>query len=300
MTLYGVHAGTEGASIQEVLAFWQKVESLRYGWISAWDHFYPIMGGGGGQGSFESVSTHAALALSTSKVRIGVLVYSVGYRHPAVLANAISTIDHLSGGRAQASLGAGWAKEEYAGYGIPFPAVGERIDMFEEGIQCVAGLLREERCTFQGKHFQLHDAALGVRPVQPRLPVWVGGEGEKRTIPLAARVADGWDSPLGPAASDFARKVGVLERECERVGRDPASVHRSAHVAIVRDEEELRERFGDYDDTVAGGAVAFGSDDRVLERIKEFEGAGADQILFAGAVREGTEQLERVATLLHL
>jgi alkanesulfonate monooxygenase SsuD/methylene tetrahydromethanopterin reductase-like flavin-dependent oxidoreductase (luciferase family) len=298
MTLYGVHAGTEGASIQDVLEFWRKVESLGYGWISAWDHFYPIMGGGAG--SFESVSTHAALAMVTSKVRIGVLVYSVGYRHPAVLANAISTIDHLSGGRAQASLGAGWAKEEYDGYGLPFPPVGERIGMFEEGIQCIAGLLREERCTFQGRHFQLHDAALGVRPVQPRLPVWVGGEGEKRTIPLAARIADGWDSPLGPAASDFARKVGVLERECERAGRDPLSVHRSAHIAIVRDEQELRERFGDYDYSVSGGAVAFGSDEQVLERIREFEAAGADQILFAGAVREGTEQLERVAALLGL
>ena len=299
MTRYGVHAGTEGASIEDVLAFWRKIESLGYEWVSAWDHFYPIMGGGGA-GSFESVSTQAALALSTSRAQIGVLVYSVGYRHPAVLANAISTIDHLSGGRAQASLGAGWAKEEYDAYGLRFPAVGERIDMLEEGVQCIAGLLHEDRFSFQGAHFQLHDAALGVRPVQARVPVWVGGEGEKRTIPLAARVADGWDSPLGPTAADFARKVGVLEQACERIGRDPASIHRSAHVAIVRDEQELRERFGSYDDTVVGGAVAFGSDDRIVERIKEFEEAGADQILFAGAVREGTEQLERVAALLGL
>jgi alkanesulfonate monooxygenase SsuD/methylene tetrahydromethanopterin reductase-like flavin-dependent oxidoreductase (luciferase family) len=299
MTLYGVHAGTEGASIENVQGFWHKVESLGFGWISAWDHFYPITGKGGA-GSFESVSTQAALALSTSQVRIGVLVYSVGYRHPAVLANAVATIDHLSGGRAEASLGAGWAKDEYDAYGLPFPAVGERIDMLEEGVQCIAGLLHEDRFTFQGSHFQLSDAALGVRPMQARLPVWVGGEGEKRTIPLAARVADGWDSPLGPSASDFARKVGVLERACEAIGRDPASIHRSAHVAVVRDEEELRERFGSYDYTVTGGAVAFGSDDQILERIKEFEEAGADQVLFAGAIREGTEQLERVASLLGL
>jgi alkanesulfonate monooxygenase SsuD/methylene tetrahydromethanopterin reductase-like flavin-dependent oxidoreductase (luciferase family) len=293
-----VHAGTEGASIEDVLRFWRTVESLGYGWISAWDHFYPIMGRGAG--SFESVSTHAALALTTSRVHIGVLVYSVGYRHPAVLANAISTIDHLSGGRAQASFGAGWAKDEYEGYGLPFPSVGGRISMLEEGAECLSGLLHEERFTFDGKHFQLHDAALGMRPVQARLPVWVGGEGERRTIPLAARVADGWDSPLGPAAPDFARKVGVLERECERNSRDPATVHRSAHIAIVRDEQGLRERFGGYDDSVPGGAVVFGSDDRILSRIKEFEEAGADQILFAGAVTEGTEQLERVAALLDL
>jgi alkanesulfonate monooxygenase SsuD/methylene tetrahydromethanopterin reductase-like flavin-dependent oxidoreductase (luciferase family) len=297
VTRYGVHAGTEGATMDDVLAFWQHIEALGFEWISVWDHFYPIMGSGGA-GSFESVASQAALATTTSRVRIGVLVYSVGYRHPAVLANAVSTIDHLSGGRAEASLGAGWAKEEYDAYGLPFPGVGERIDQMIEGAECIAGLLHEERFSFEGRHFQLHDAAVGVRPVQPRVPVWIGGEGEKRTIPLAARIADGWDSPLGPSASDFARKVTVLERACGEAGRDPASIRRSAHIAVVRDEEQVRERFGSYDYAVADGAVAFGSDDQVLDRIKAYENAGADQILFAGAVREGAEQLERVAELL--
>lgn len=299
MTLYGVHAGTEGASIEEVLTYWRKVESLGFSWISVWDHFYAIMGRDGA-GSFESVASQAALAMATSRVRIGVLVYSVGYRHPAVLANAISTIDHLSGGRAEASLGAGWAKDEYDAYGLAFLPIGTRIDMMTEGVECLAGLLHEERFTFEGSHFQLKDASLGVRPVQARVPVWVGGMGEKRTIPLAARVADGWDSPLGPSAAEFAGKVGVLERECERIGRDPSSIRRSAHIGLVRDEAELHDRFGDYEVTDVGGAVLFGSDDKVLDGIKAFERAGANQILFAGAVREGTEQLERVAELLSI
>ncbi len=287
MTLYGVHAGTEGSSIEDVLAYWRKVESLGFGWISVWDHFYPIMRGGSA-GSFESVASQAALAMATSRVRVGVLVYSVGYRHPAVLANAISTIDHLSGGRAEASLGAGWAKDEYDAYGLAFPGVGERIDMLAEGVEC------------QGRHFQLKDASLGMRPAQPRVPVWVGGMGEKRIVPLAARVADGWDSPLGPSAEEFARKVSVLERECERIGRDPSSIHRSAHIGLVKDEQELRERFGTYGYTSVAGSVLFGSDDQVLDGVKAFERAGADQILFAGAVREGTEQLERVAASLNI
>src|SRR5438034_962962 len=246
MTLYGVHAGTEGSSIDDVLAFWRRVESLGFGWISVWDHFYPIMGGGG-SGSFDSVASQTALAMATSRARIGVLVYSVGYRHPAVLANAVSTIDQLSGGRAEVALGAGWAKDEYDAYGLPFPGVGERIDMLTEGVECLAGLLHEERFSFEGKHFQLKDATLGVRPVQPRVPVWVGGMGEKRIIPLAARVADGWDSPLGPSAEEFAQKVSVLERECARIGRDPNSIRRSAHIGLVKDEQELRQRFGGYE-----------------------------------------------------
>jgi alkanesulfonate monooxygenase SsuD/methylene tetrahydromethanopterin reductase-like flavin-dependent oxidoreductase (luciferase family) len=299
MTVYGVHAGTEGASIEAVLAYWRKVESLGFGWISVWDHFYPLTDRGG-SGSFESVASHAALALATSRARVGVLVYSVGYRHPAVLANAVSTIDHLSGGRAEASLGAGWAEVEYDGYGLAFPAVRERIDLLAEGVECLAGLLHHDRFSFDGRHFHLKDASLGVHPVQRRLPVWVGGMGEKRVIPLAARVADGWDSPLGPSAEEFARKVRVLERECERIDRDPNSIHRSAHVGVVRDEQELRDRFGASESGSVAGCVLFGSDEQLLNGIKAFEQAGADQVLFAGAIRYGTEQLERIAALLHL
>src|SRR6266542_6402859 len=123
------------------------------------DHFYPLEADGPGAGSFDAVASHTALAGTTTKARVGVLVYSVGYRHPAVLANAISTIDHLSGGRAEASLGAGWAKDEYDAYGLAFPGVGERIDMLAEGVECLAGLLHQERFSFEGRHFQLKDAS---------------------------------------------------------------------------------------------------------------------------------------------
>lgn len=301
MTLYGVHAGTEGASIEEVVAYWGAVESLGFGWISTWDHFYPIMGArSGGIGSFEAVATHAALAMATSRVRIGVLVYAVGYRNTAILANAISTIDHLSRGRVEASLGAGWAQAEYDAYGIPFPPIGERLDAMAEGAEALARLLHEEHVTFQGTHVRLQDARLGVRPVQAHVPVWLGGTGEKRTIPLAARLADGWDSPLGPSAEVFGRKAAVLERECERIGRDPATIRRSAHIALVRDEEQQRELFGEYEAMDVGSAVLYGPDDRLLEGVTAFEDAGADQVLFAGSVVEGTEQLERIAGLLGL
>ena len=123
---------------------------------------------------------------------------------------------------------------------------------------------------------------------------------------ILARLATGEASvtelaePFEMSMPAVSKHLKVLERACEAIGRDPASIHRSAHVAVVRDEEELRERFGSYDYTVTDGAVAFGSDDQVLERIKTFEEAGADQILFAGAIREGTEQLERVAALMSI
>jgi alkanesulfonate monooxygenase SsuD/methylene tetrahydromethanopterin reductase-like flavin-dependent oxidoreductase (luciferase family) len=293
VTVYGVHAGTEGASIAEVLSFWRKVESLGYGWISVWDHFLPMSAS---TGSFESVSSHAALACTAQRVRVGVLVYAVGYRHPAVLANAISTIDHLSRGRADVAIGAGWAEAEYHAYGIPFPLARERLDQMEEALQCLAGLLHNERFNFQGRHFHLTDAALGVRPLQARVPLWVGGVGEKRVLPMAARYADGWDAPLQPSPKEFAHKVQVLERACEDIGRDPASIHRSAHVAVVEDEAQARARFGDQQ----VGGVVWGSDGRVLDFINSYVEAGADQVLIAGALRWGADQIERAAGLLKL
>lgn len=298
MTRYGVHAGTEGASIEEVVEFWRRVEALGYEWISVWDHFYSTEGEG--RGSFEAVATHAALGCMTTRARVGVLVYSVGYRHPAVLANAVSTIDHLSGGRAEVGIGAGWLESEYRGYGLPFEPTGQRIDKLGEGVRCLTGLLHNERFTFEGRYFQLADAFLGVRAIQDRVPVWVGGEGERRVIPMAARYADGWDAPLGPSAEEFAHKVRVLERACAEIGRDPATIRRSAHVAVVRDEEDLRAKFGEYEYDVRPGAVLMGSDDQVLEGIRAYEEAGADQVLFAGNISWGTEELERLAELLHL
>ena len=299
MTRYGVHAGTEGSSIDDVLAYWRTVEALGFEWISVWDHFYPIMGGGGA-GSFESVASQAALAMATSRVRIGVLVYSVGYRHPAVLANAVSTIDHLSGGRAEASLGAGWAKDEYDALRSRIPRR-RGTDRHAHRGRGMRGRTAPRGAVQLRRHALPAEGRLPRGPPVAATRPGVGGrDGRERVIPLAARVADGWDSPLGPSPEDFARKVGVLERECERIGRDPASIRRSAHIALVRDEQELKERFGSYEYTGVAGAVLFGSDDRVLDGIKAFERAGADQILFAGAVREGTEQLERVAALMQI
>ncbi|MEZ5219405.1 MAG: LLM class flavin-dependent oxidoreductase [Ilumatobacteraceae bacterium] len=120
MTKFGVHTGPQNTTMPELRGAWRLAEELGFDWISIWDHFYAATDGTEPE-CFEGVACHAALACDTSKVRCGSLVYSIGYRHPAVLANAICTIDHLSGGRAELGLGAGWADFEYAAYGILFP-----------------------------------------------------------------------------------------------------------------------------------------------------------------------------------
>ena len=241
-TTFGVHTGLQHTTVGELVELWKRIEAAGFDWISIWDHFYAADLTGDPH-CLEAVACHAALATTTERVRCGSLVYCVGYRHPAVLANALATIDHLSGGRADIGLGAGWSQLEYDAYGIPFPPVRDRMDMLEEAAQCVRGLLHDDKTTFSGRHFGLVDAQCVPRPVQARLPVWVGGGGERRTLRIAARFADGWNVPF-VSPEQFAGKRAVLHRHCEEVGRDPAEIRCAVNVGLAWKEEDLEPQFG--------------------------------------------------------
>jgi F420-dependent oxidoreductase-like protein len=295
MTVYGVHAGLQNTSMEGLRSLWRRIEALGFGWISVWDHFYSATLGDDPE-CLEAVATHAALACDTTRVRCGSLVYSVGYRHPAVLANAICTIDQLSGGRADIGLGAGWSKIEYDAYGIPFPGVKVRMDQLEEAIQCVRGLLRQETTDFDGQWFQLKNARCEPKPVQTELPIWVGGGGEKRTLRITAQYADGWNIPfVSPEA--FAHKRGVLLQHCDAVGRDPAEIRTAVNVGLAWNDQSLRQQFGGLADAVRPGVLT-GSDDEVIERIGAYIDAGADQVNLALRAPFDEEALERFATAL--
>ena len=167
----------------------------------------------------------AALAAVTQRVRLGALVMGSTYRHPAIVANMVTTLDHISGGRAIAGLGAGWQVNEHRAYGIDLLSPGDRSDRFEESVAVVASLLRNERTTFDGRFFQLTDAPNKPAPVQDRLPVLVAGGGERRTLPTAARYADIWHVWGKP--DSFAAKSAALDAACAAVGRDPAEIRRA-------------------------------------------------------------------------
>jgi len=295
MTVYGVHAGLQNTSMEGLRSLWRRIEALGFGWISVWDHFYSATLGEDPE-CLEAVATHAALACDTTRVRCGSLVYSVGYRHPAVLANAICTIDQLSGGRADIGLGAGWSKIEYDAYGIPFPGVKVRMDQLEEAIQCVRGLLRQEATDFDGQWFQLKNARCEPKPVQTELPIWVGGGGEKRTLRITAQYADGWNIPfVSPEA--FAHKRGVLLQHCDAVGRDPADIRTAVNVGLAWNDQSLRQQFGGLAGAVRPGVLT-ASDDEGIERIGAYIDAGADQVNLALRAPFDEEALERFATAL--
>ena len=199
---------------------------------AAWlfDHFYPINVDDHSGPCFEGWTALSFLAGRTQRLRLGLIVAGVTYRHPAVLANMCATIDQASGGRLEIGLGAAWNEEEHRAYGIEFPPVGRRMDMLDEACEVIDSLLTQPRTTFNGKHYVLQDARCEPKGVQrPRPPFVLGGQGEVRMLKIVAKWADQWNYP-GQTADGLKQKLEVLYRHCETVRRDPAGIEVSMHL----------------------------------------------------------------------
>jgi len=297
---FGVHAGLQNTSTSELQALWRRIEDHGFEWISVWDHFYAadttVRGDGplrSGYHCLEALTTHTALALSTERVLCGSLVYCAGYRHPAVYANAMATLDQLSGGRTVLGLGAGWHQGEYDAYGIPFPSIGARMRILEESVQCVRLLLDEEVADFTGEHFRLTDAHCEPKPVQAKLPIWVGGGGEKTTLRITAQHADGWNLAF-VTPEVFRHKNTVLDRHCDTVGRDGTEIVRTVNLALAWREEDLVTQFGTAAGYIASTALK-GSTQEVVDRLGEYRDAGAEWAIIALRAPFDTEGLDRFA-----
>lgn len=219
----------------DMLAVWRAGDEIEL-FESAWnfDHFYPIRGDSTGP-CLEAWVTLTALAQATRRLRLGTLVTGIHYRHPAVLANMVATLDIVSGGRLELGIGAGWNEEESGAYGIELGSPRERSDRFEEACGVLIGLLSQETTTFTGKYFQLTEARCNPKPVQqPHPPICIGGSGERRTLRTVARFAQHWNF-VGGTVDDFRAKRDVLYGHCSDIGRDPGDILISSHVRFDGD-----------------------------------------------------------------
>jgi F420-dependent oxidoreductase-like protein len=217
-------------SWDEVVRRTRRAEELGFDGAWGFDHFKPMYGEGPGE-TFEGMTTLAALAGVTSRIRLGLLVTGVTYRHPSVLAAQALTIDHASHGRLELALGAAWFDQEHHELGIPFPPTGERFDLLEDTLEIVTRLFTGEVVSYEGKRVSLDQARMGPRPVQlPHPPIWVGGTGPRRTLPLAARFADVWHAFGTPGSLQEAS--ALLDRLAEQAGRDPASILRAGSLSL--------------------------------------------------------------------
>jgi F420-dependent oxidoreductase-like protein len=251
----------------------------RTGWDGVYfaDHFMP-----NSQGpqpldgdTLECWSIIAALAAAIPRVRLAPLVTSVTYRHPAVLANIAAAVDQVSHGRLTLGVGAGWQENEHAAYGIPLGTVRERMDRFAEAVQILRSLLSQPRTTFSGDYFQLQDAPCQPGPVQDRLPLLIGGGGERRTLRIAAQYADEWNAWTTPDV--LAHKLSVLREHCEEIGRDPAEIHVSTQslLYLSTDKQWLEDKRQE-----AGQRPAIiGTPDEVAEIIARYRESGADELI---------------------
>ncbi len=185
-------------------------------------------------GCLEGWTLLAAIAARTSRIRLGILVSSNTFRHPALLLKEAVTVDHISDGRVILGIGTGWHEDEHRRYGIDLPPPPERVDRFEEAVQVISLLMGQERTTFTGTHYRLDDARLRPQPVQrPRIPILVAAH-RPRMLRIAARYADQWDTfaaapgtATAGVEADIAARINQLDTECLAIGRDPSEIRRS-------------------------------------------------------------------------
>jgi F420-dependent oxidoreductase-like protein len=220
---FGIHAGQQYTDFPAYLELWRTAEELGLDWASVFDHFMPIQADPTGP-CFEGLTLLAAMAAHTERLRLGIIVVGVTYRSPALLAKMAATIDHISGGRLELGIGGAWYELEHDQYGIPFPPIGRRLAMMGEAAVILKSLWTEPRTTFDGRHYQLKDAICEPTPLQqPRIPLWIGGSGERVTLRHVAAEADGWNTFLSPL-EEFDHKLRVLDGHCADVGRDRAEI----------------------------------------------------------------------------
>ncbi len=248
-----------------------------FGWHAAYyaDHFMP----NGPDATplrgpvHEAIVSLGALAAGTTTIRLGTLVASATYRHPAVFAKSFVTLDHVSHGRAIVGIGAGWQENEHASYGIELGSITERIDRFDEYVQIVASMLSKETTSFSGRYYTVSDAPCEPRPVQTPPPILLGVRGAVRTMAIAARHAQIWNAWTNP--EDLAKLNGVLSAHCEKIDRDPASISRSTQALVFMSTDE--NWLTPHRANTARGVV--GTPSEVLEIMAAYRDAGCDEFI---------------------
>jgi F420-dependent oxidoreductase-like protein len=232
---FGVVTGQHQLTWPQIVEQWQMAEDL--GFDSAWlfDHFMALYADPDGP-CLEASTLLGALALKTSRIKMGVLVYGNTHRHPAILAKEIVTVDHISDGRAILGIGTGWNEREHEAYSIPFPSPGARVAMLDEALTVMESLFTKKRTTFEGEYYQLEDAPFAPKPVQAHLPILVGGKRPKM-LRLIAKHADIWDSHSTP--DEVQERGEDIARHCQEIGRDPNEIIRSVSMGADRLEDEI-------------------------------------------------------------
>lgn len=246
---FGLDVSQHQLTWEEIVSRARLAEDAGLEGVWLFDHFKALYADPKGP-SLEAWTLLSGLARETSRVRLGTLVTGMTHRHPAVLAAEVVTVDHLSAGRVECAVGAGWNEAEHLELGIPFPSTSDRMDRLEEGIQVLRSLFSSSDTTFKGRHYRLEAATYRPLPVQqPHPPIWVGGVGRRRTLPIVGRYADAWHG-WADDANELATMTEIIDRAAKDAGRDPASILRASSLSISEPWDEVK---AEYEWMASGG-----------------------------------------------
>ncbi|KUI43622.1 LLM class F420-dependent oxidoreductase [Mycobacterium sp. IS-1590] len=265
-----------GEIFPTVIAQAQEAEAAGFDSVFVMDHFYQLPGlGTPDQPMLEAYTALGGLATATERVQLGTLVTGNTYRNPTLLAKAITTLDVMSQGRAVLGIGTGWYELEHDSLGYEFGTFTDRFNKLGEALEIILPMLRGERPTVEGKYYRAQEAMAEPR-FRDHIPLMIGGSGEKKTIPLAARHFDHLNIIAG--FDELPRKLQVVKQRCEEIGRDPATLETSMLVVAIIDENVT----GDVIPDDYKQQAVFGSPDQIAEQIKtKVLDAGVDGVILS-------------------
>lgn len=297
---FGVQLQPDHCTWEELRDTALLAEKLGYELLFTWDHFIPLRGDTTGR-ALEGWQILPAWGAITSRIRIGMLVTGNTYRNPGVLAKMVMTLDHITNGRAILGIGAAWNEAEHRMYGIDFDTAGVRLAKLDEACRIIRSLFENQETTLKGKYYSFTHALAEPKPVQRRLPILIGGGGERKTLRTTAKYADMWHG-FGPPAQ-IAHKMAVLRQHCADVGRDFQEIEITSGMdpgLCLRDSErevearraEVGKRIGR---TVTGALPIWRADDAV-RRLHEYERVGVGAVIFGMGAPFDTETMQRFAS----
>jgi F420-dependent oxidoreductase-like protein len=283
-----------------MLSLWQKADAWGYDSLWNFDHFFPIFTDPTGP-CFEGWTTLAALAQATKRARVGTLVNGNTYRHPTVTAKMAATLDHVSHGRFNLGIGAGWFEMEHAAFGIDFKTVPKRLQALDEALQIIRGMFTQETTTVKGRHYTVTDALGSPKPVQrPYPPIMIGGTGEKVLLKIVAKHADMWNTS-GPTEL-MAQKIDVIRRHGDTVRRDTSKIEMTVMMPLCY---RNKEREGFVQGLIAGmrggtpeearKQIMIGEKQECLDTVARYREVGVTHFIFMTFAPYNVDEMQAFA-----
>ena len=297
---FGIQTGQQNIAWDDMVSLWQKADGWGYDSLWNFDHFYPIFTNPEGP-CLEGWTTLAALAQATKRARIGTLVNGNTYRNPCLTAKMAATLDHVSHGRFNLGIGAGWFELEHNAFGIDFKTVPQRLRALDEALQIIRGMFTQERTTVHGKHYTVTEALGLPKPVQqPHPPIMIGGTGEKVLLRIVAKHADMWNAS-GPAEM-MAHKIEIIRRHGDTVRRDTSEIEMTVMLPLCYRNPDregfvqgLMAAMRQTTPEVARKQIMIGDKAECLDTIERYRRAGVTHFIFMTFVPFNEDEMQAFA-----